>query len=185
MMLYCIKVIPWQRVVWDWYLPWSYWRLLGTTKADTFTPVISAWVGRLGPLIQSLQRAKESLTQICLFLLSFCKWAWWHCGSCHCMHIFSYAEWVSQQVCIWSSHAYRQLFHKVVNCDHTKDMLFLLPLQPCNKNLVCKLYIQDLGVGRGSLEFWMDLNFLCGWWVLKYTTIELVDNSLHSFLVDN
>lgn len=52
-------------------LPWSYWRLLGTTKADTFTPIISAWVGRLGPLIQSLQRAKESLTQICLFLLSF------------------------------------------------------------------------------------------------------------------
>jgi hypothetical protein len=81
MMLYCIKSYHGK----EWYeigITLVILKAIGYNKADTFTPIISAWV-RLGPLIQSLQRAKESLTQICLFLLSSCKWAWWQCGSCH------------------------------------------------------------------------------------------------------
>lgn len=140
-------------------LPWSYCRLLGTTKADTFTPILSAWVGRLGPLIQSLQRAKNPLHRSASFCCLFVNVLGGNVAVATSMHIFSYAEWVSQQVCIWSSHAYRQLFHEVVNCDHTKDMLFLLPLQPCNKNLVCNCTYKIL--------VWAE-NFLSSGWILIF-----------------
>jgi hypothetical protein len=99
-------------------------KAIGYNKAGTFTPIISAWVARLGPLIQSLQRAKESLTQICLFCCLFVNGLGGNVAVATSMHIFSYAEWVSQQVCIWSSHAYRQLFHTVVNCGHPKRHTF-------------------------------------------------------------
>ncbi len=136
MMLYCIKSYHGK----EWYeigITLVILKTIGYNKADTFSPIISAWVPRFGPLMQSLQEQKNPLHRSASFCCLFVNGLGGNVAVATCMHIFSYAEWVSQQVCIWSSHAYRQLFHKVVNCDHTKDMLFLLPLQPCNKNLVC------------------------------------------------